>query len=67
MRFEQHFGKIERKMIDCISISYWREASGMAAATFLSTNKTTVNLRGDQNLVVLGFSYRLVGRHRERC
>jgi len=62
MRYEQRFGKFEREMIDCISISSWRAASGAAVATFLSTNKTEVILRGDQNLVVLGFSYRLVGR-----
>jgi hypothetical protein len=47
-------------MIDRISISSWRESSGVAAATFLITHKTTVILREDQNLVVLGFSYRLV-------
>ena len=47
-------------MIDCISISPWRESSGAAAATFLGTNKTMVILRGDQNLVVWGFFYRFV-------
>ena len=60
MRYEQRFGKIGRNPIDCTSISSWREASGVAAVTFLSTNKTTVNLRGDQKLVVLGFFYSLV-------
>ncbi|OGA48200.1 MAG: hypothetical protein A3F74_17720 [Betaproteobacteria bacterium RIFCSPLOWO2_12_FULL_62_58] len=49
-------------MIDYISISSWRESSGAVAATFLSTNKNAVILRGGQNLDVLGFFYRLV-RH----
>ncbi len=47
-------------MIDCISISSWYESWSAAAATFSSTNKIEVVLRGGQNLVVLGFSYKLV-------
>jgi hypothetical protein len=48
------------ELIDYISISSWSASSGAAAGTFLGTNKTTVILRGDQNLDVLGFFYRLV-------
>jgi hypothetical protein len=44
-------------MTDCISTSCWREASGATAATSLGINETAVILRGDQNLVILGFSY----------
>ena len=63
MRYEQRFGKIGRNPIDCTSISSWRESLGAAAATILSTNKTTVNMRGDQNHVVVGLSNRLVIPH----
>ena len=52
--------------IDCTAISSCSESSSAGAATFLSTNKTEVNLRKPRNLVVLSFFYRLVRRGRSK-
>jgi hypothetical protein len=63
MQYEERFGKMGRKPINCAAISFWRESWSVAAATILSIDKIAAVLGRAENLAVLGFPYKFVSRH----